>query len=267
MKEYDYSRPIEIAKGIYWVGFNDQTTGLRCNPYLIVDHDEAVLIDGGSRPDFPQVMMKILKTGITPGSIKTLVYQHYDPDLCGSLPNLENIIDSEELKIYSTAENHMFIKHYSAQSKVINIRSCNYEYSFKSGRKLKFIKTPYAHAAGSFVTFDEQSKILFSSDLLGSYAKKWELFLNVDEHCFELDVEAMCEKTRAECPLSGMYAFHRMTFPSKRILRYAMNILEQIDFELIAPQHGSIVNKQTGRVLLKKLAELDNVGIDKICQE
>lgn len=147
MKEYDYSRPIEFAKGIYWVGFNDQTTGLRCNPYLIVDNGEAVLIDGGSRPDFPQVMMKILKTGIAPSAIKALIFQHYDPDLCGSLPNLENIIDSDELKIYSTTENHMFIKHYSAQSKFADFQSCNFEYTFKSGRKLKFIKTPYAHTA------------------------------------------------------------------------------------------------------------------------
>ena len=57
----DYERLIRIAEDINWVGFYDSQTGLHCNPYLIVDGDEAVVIDGGSRPDFAVVMMKILK--------------------------------------------------------------------------------------------------------------------------------------------------------------------------------------------------------------
>ncbi len=65
-RNLDYSEPIEIDNGIYWVGFYDEQSGLHCNPYIIIDNDEAILIDGGSRPDFPQVMMKILKTGINP---------------------------------------------------------------------------------------------------------------------------------------------------------------------------------------------------------
>ena len=57
---------VEIAGGIYWVGFHDTESGLHCNPYLIVDNDEAVVIDGGSRPDFATVMMNIMETGIDP---------------------------------------------------------------------------------------------------------------------------------------------------------------------------------------------------------
>ena len=43
----DYDRPIEITKGVFWVGFTDSEGRLQCNPYLIVDDDEAVLIRGG----------------------------------------------------------------------------------------------------------------------------------------------------------------------------------------------------------------------------
>jgi serine phosphatase RsbU (regulator of sigma subunit) len=45
-----YDSAVEIAPGIFWVGFYDAPSGLHCNPYLIVDEDEAVVIDGGSRP-------------------------------------------------------------------------------------------------------------------------------------------------------------------------------------------------------------------------
>ena len=48
-KNTDYENPIEIADGIFWVGFYDRQSGLHCNPYLIIDNDEALVIDGGSR--------------------------------------------------------------------------------------------------------------------------------------------------------------------------------------------------------------------------
>lgn len=266
MQKLDYSRPIEIASGIFWVGFNDEEAGLHCNPYLIIDEDEAVLIDGGSRPDFPKVMMKILKTGIAPGAIQALIYQHYDPDLCGSLPNLKNLINNDELKIYSTEENHMFIRHYSTENKIVNLNSIGFEYCFKSGRKLKFFRTPYAHSAGSFVTFDEKSKTLFTSDLFGSFSHNWELIQKQDEFCIKQDSCESCAKRNNGCPFQKMFDFHRANFPSSQVLHYTMNRLEKIDFAMIAPQHGSILDKTMGKVLLKRLAELDMVGIDPYLQ-
>ena len=70
----DYGNPVEIAEGIYWVGFFDAQSGLHCNPYLLVDNDEALVIDGGSRPDFATVMLKILQTGIAPYQNLIVIY-------------------------------------------------------------------------------------------------------------------------------------------------------------------------------------------------
>jgi glyoxylase-like metal-dependent hydrolase (beta-lactamase superfamily II) len=108
--------PVNIAEGIYWVGYSDDNRGLHCNPYLIIEGDEAVLIDGGNRDDFSTVMLKILRTGIAPSQITRLIYQHYDPDLCGSLPQLEAIINSHALRIISHTENNVFIHYYSAKT-------------------------------------------------------------------------------------------------------------------------------------------------------
>jgi len=38
----DYSEHVEIADGIYWVGFADKKAGMHCNPYLIAEDGEAV---------------------------------------------------------------------------------------------------------------------------------------------------------------------------------------------------------------------------------
>ena len=267
-KQSDYESPIEIAEGIYWVGFYDRQSGLHCNPYLIIDNDEALVIDGGSRPDFPTVMMKILQTGIAPNQIKALLYQHYDPDLCGSIPNFEGIIKRPDLRIISETENLMFIRHYSVSSRLFPLEDEDFKFEFSSGRTLQFVKTPYSHSAGSFVTFDPQSKILFSSDLFGSYGTKWELFLNLRPECLECVDLADCPQKRPSCPVNDILDFHRKIMPSRKALRYALEKMLKIPFEKIAPQHGSIVeDKKALTLIFKSLTLLKDVGIDGIVDD
>ena len=266
--DIDLESAVEIAEGIYWIGFYDEQSGLHCNPYLIVDHDEAVVIDGGSRPDFATVMMKILQTGITPGQIVALLYQHYDPDLCGSIPNFEDIIKRNDLRVISDSENLMFIRHYSVTTRLLPISKLNYQYSFSSGRTLKFVKTPYAHSGGSIVTFDPQSGILFSSDLFGSLGLEWELFLNLKPECMNCVSFARCPQNRPICPVNDILNFHKSVMPSGKALRYALEQMLEIPFTMIAPQHGSIIkNKEIMRYVFELLASLKGVGIDGIIDD
>jgi flavorubredoxin len=266
--EFDIEGSVEIAEGVYWVGFYDEQAGLHCNPYLIVDNDEAMVIDGGSRPDFATVMMKILQTGIVPDQIVALLYQHYDPDLCGSIPNFEDIIKRNDLKVISDSENLMFIRHYSVSTRLLPISKIDHQYTFSSGRTLQFIKTPYAHSGGSFVTFDPQSGILFSSDLFGSLGLEWELFLNLKPECMNCVGFAKCPQNRPICPVNDILNFHKAVMPSGKALRYALEQMLDIPFTMIAPQHGSIIkNKEIMRYAFELLATLKGVGIDGIIDD
>jgi flavorubredoxin len=261
----DYERAVEIAKNVFWVGFYDSQSGLHCNPYLIVDHDEAVVIDGGSRPDFPTVMMKILQTGISPNRIRALVYQHYDPDLCGSVPNFEDIIGREDLKIISAAANNMFIRHYAAKSKLQALENIGSQFVFSSGRVLQFIKTPYAHAQGSLVTFDAESGILFSSDLFGSYGTEWSLFFDLHPECMECKDVSDCRRQSVKCPVRDILKFHQKLMPSEKALQHALKKLLQVPFRIIAPQHGSVItDKKLVQKVFELLAGLRGVGIDAL---
>jgi flavorubredoxin len=267
-KNTDYENPIEIAEGIFWVGFYDRQSGLHCNPYLIIDHDEALVIDGGSRPDFPTVMMKILQTGIAPNQIKALLYQHYDPDLCGSIPNFEGIIQRKDLKIISATENLMFIRHYSVASRLVPLREVDYQFAFSSGRTLQFVKTPYSHSAGSFVTYDPKSRILFSSDLFGSYGTKWELFLKLKPDCIECANLVDCPNNLSNCPIKDILEFHQEIMPSGKALKFAFEKILEIPFKKIAPQHGSIIkDKREMKYIFKLITSLDDVGIDGIIED
>jgi len=264
----DYESSIEIENGVYWVGFYDKQAGLHCNPYLIVDNDEALVIDGGSRPDFATVMMKILQTGIAPDQITALLYQHYDPDLCGSIPNFESLIKNKDLKIISASENLMFIRHYSAASQLVPISKLDFQYTFSSGRKLQFIKTPYSHSGGSIVTFDPTSGILFSSDLLGSLSTDWGLFLKLRPECVDCVNLSKCPQGRKNCPIHDMLDFHKKLMPCNKALRYSIEKILEVPFKIVAPQHGSIIKDQKiMRYIFELLTSLEDVGIDGIVDD
>jgi flavorubredoxin len=256
--------PVELGDGVFWVGFYDKSSGLHSNPYLIIDRGEAVLLDGGSRPGFPIVMMKILKTGLDINNINALIYQHSDPDLCGSIPHLENMIENKDLKIVSSHDNLVTIKHYGGKSKTISLDQIDYVYRFKSGRELRFYNTPYAHCAGNFITFDTRSEILFSSTLFGTYAKEWRLFFSFEDECLNCSNGGGCCRDKELCPVYELKTFHKNIMPSERALRYAMEVVSKIPFKTIAPLHGSIVEDFPSIVkLVKLLSCLNNVGIDR----
>lgn len=259
----DYSGPIEVAEGIYWIGFADDNSGLHCNPYLIVEGEEAILIDGGSRDDFSTVMMKILQTGIDPNTISRLIYQHYDPDLCGSIPHFENLIEHEDLKIISHRENNIFIKYYSSKKPKLCIETMDYSYTFKSGRKLTFIRTPYAHSTGSFMTYDEKTGTLFSSDIFGSYDRIWDLFLKLKPECKNCHFDNKCYLDDKPCGIKGIINFHQRVMTSFRAMQYALEQIEGIDPIIVAPQHGSIVEgREQIHTVMEHLKATNNIGID-----
>jgi len=264
----NYENPVEIAEEIYWIGFYDVKSGLHCNPYLIIDHEEAIVIDGGSRPDFATVMMKILQTGIEPHQINALLYQHYDPDLCGSIPNFEDIIGLGNLKIISDESSLEFIRHYSVSSQMTSIENVNYQFKFSSGRTLEFTNTPYAHSSGSFVTFDQKSGILFTSDIFGSYGTEWELFLKLSPQCIDCVNLNNCPENRDHCPINDILNFHRIIMTSRKALKYALKKILEVPFTALAPQHGSIItDKNIMRYIFEQLISQKDIGIDRIIED
>lgn len=255
--------PVNIAEGIFWVGYSDENRGLHCNPYLIIEGDEAVLIDGGNRDDFSTVMLKILRTGLEPSKISRLIYQHYDPDLCGSLPQFEEIINNEELRIISHTENNAFIRYYSDKTEKLDFRELGNHFDFKTGRRLEFYGTPYCHHPGSFVTYDIKTKTLFSSDLFGSYDTHWTLMLKLDGACRRCINLKECSLNYTECTVRGIAKFHQITMTSNRALENALNTIEKLDVERIASQHGSIIaTKEDVKTIIRQLRAIKNVGID-----
>ena len=98
MRSTDYSNNVAITREIYWVGFYDEEAHLHCNPYLLIDEQDVVLFDPGSIPHFPIVMRKVIDL-VKPSDISLIVACHQDPDVCGNLAVMEDVIGRPDLKI------------------------------------------------------------------------------------------------------------------------------------------------------------------------
>ena len=225
---------VEIAKDIYWVGGSGQDGGLHCNPYLIVDGDEAVLIDPGSVLDFEYVYENVCS--IVPlEKIKYVILHHQDPDFCSSVPLFE--AKGANFKIVTHWRTETLVKYYGIKSEYFIVDKNAMKLELKSGRVLEFLQTPYLHFAGAITTYDTKTKILFSSDLFGAFSFEWNMYAGEDY-------------------IEKMKTFHEHYMPSNDILRPVMEVFLGMDISMIAPQHGSVI-KDDIKKYIKVLRDLE----------
>ena len=241
MKNMDFDEAIAVTRDIHWVGFFDKEANLHCNPYLLIDDSDVILFDPGSIPHFPVVMRKIIDL-VNPSEITHLIVSHQDPDVCGNLAVLEDVIGRPDLKIVAHTNTIRLVRHYGVRSDFYAVEKNEYKLSLTSGRELQFLFTPYLHSPGAIVTYDTRTRSLFSSDIFGAISADWSLFKNDNF-------------------LEPMRIWHQTYMPSNRILANCMKRLSQLDIDRILPQHGSILEQHQVKQAIQFLAELP-CGLD-----
>jgi len=217
----DINDAIAVTRDSYWIGFFEDTSKLHCNPYLLLDDEEAVFFDPGSIPDFPVIMRKVIDL-TNPNMISTIVASHQDPDVSGNLAVVEDVIAREDLKIVAHLNTCRLIQHQDLKSELFRVTDDTASLELASGRKLEFIPVPFLHSPGAIVTYDPKTKTLFSGDLFGGLIADWDLFAEGEN-------------------LEGIKVFHQTYMPCNAILRPAMERFEAMEIHRILPQHGSVL--------------------------
>ncbi len=236
-KNPDTSQAVLLAPNIYWVGMHLKNDPFQCHPYLIKNGDESILIDPGSMIEFSETVRKI-KSIIDIRAIKYIILHHQDPDLAAAVPEIEKLINRDDLQIVTHSRMSLLIKHYLVTSSYYEIDKNENRLVTSSGFKLDFLTTPYCHSPGAFVSYDPDSKILFSGDIFGGIDNSWDFYAN----------ETYFEKAKR---------FHEEYMPSRDIFNYALSKIEKLDIDLIAPQHGSMIEKKYISKLIKDMKSLE----------
>lgn len=220
----DVNRSVEIHPGIFWVGETDEKTPFKCNPYVLDDGEEAVLFEPGPALYYSNVREKVLQT-VAAKKIRYIVLSHQDPDLCASVPLWEESLRSNQCQIVTHSRTANLLGHYGIKSKMFLVDQNDWVLPLRGGRVLKFLFTPWCHSPGTFMTYDEKTRTLFSGDVFGALSFDWNLFAR-------------------ENYISAMRLFHEDYMASTPHLQAAMKRLKSMAIDRIAPQHGSLIDHQ-----------------------
>ena len=93
--------------------------------------------DTGSIPDFPVIMRKVLEV-VDFKTIGLIADSHQDPDGCGGMVIVENVIENPDLKIAVRSNTARLVRHYGLKSNIYVVGSHDYKITLKSGRELEF---------------------------------------------------------------------------------------------------------------------------------
>lgn len=169
--------PIEICKGVKYVGVNDRSThkfealwplpnGVSYNSYLVIGSEATALIDSVELATLPALMANLNAEGIPAPSY--LVINHMEPDHSGSIPEILRAFP--DLKIVGNRLTLEMVKGFygfSDASRMLEIKDG--ETLSLGDRELKFILTPMVHWPETMMTWLEDEGVLFSGDAFGTF--------------------------------------------------------------------------------------------------
>ena len=236
-------QPIELAKGVYWVGAIDWLTrdfhgystnrGTTYNAFLIVD-EKVTLIDtvkAGYRSD----LMHRIRNIIDPKKIDYIVVNHVEMDHSGSLPQVIQDIEPEKV-ICSKMGHKALLKHFHNEDWPYHIVTPGEELSLGT-KTLNFLETRMLHWPDSMFTYLKEDQILFSSDAFGEHLATSERFddeVNQDVLMFE----------------ATKYYANILTLYSPLVKKLIAKVAEMnLPIKMIAPDHGVIWRGNPGKII------------------
>jgi flavorubredoxin len=218
---------------------------VQANQFLIVDHEEGVILDPGGNMTYNELNLTMRKY-IAPNKLDYIVASHADPDIIASL---DRWMTSTQAKLVISKLWARFAPHFckigKTDDRIISVPD--------EGGKLSFGKTQlwllpahFLHSEGNFQFYDPVSKILFTGDLgvsLVSGAAAARFITNLN-------------------PMPpGMEAFHKRYMVSNKVLKLWVRMVRDLDIDMIVPQHGAPIKDEAIGQLLDWLDNL-SCGID-----
>jgi anaerobic nitric oxide reductase flavorubredoxin len=243
---------VAIQPDIYWVGVNDHTTdlfeglwpisqeGVSYNSYFIKAEKNAI-IDLAKSIKVEEYIDRINEVSEVSG-IDYIVLNHMEPDHTSVLKVIKALAPKAE--IICSAKAAPMVNNFYGITEKVRVVSDGEELDL-GGKRLKFLMTPFIHWPETMMTYETDSRILFSCDGFGGYgALRGDIF---DDEYIDFDFY--------EREALRYYSNIVATF-SAQVLR-AITRLSEIPISVIAPSHGLVWRKNPGRIvgLYKKWAE------------
>jgi flavorubredoxin len=200
--------------------------GVQSNQFLIVDHEQYLLLDPGGDLTYTPLSLELSKH-IPVQDLTYIFASHQDPDIISSLDKWLLHTRAQVLcsKLWARFLPHL-TANYLALSHGINtydriLALPDRGLSFDLGRsRLKAVPAHFLHSVGNFQLYDPVARILFSGDMGASMVDDASPVEDFPKH------------------ILNMLGFHRRYMASNKACRLWAHMVRRMDLEMIVPQHG-----------------------------
>lgn len=191
------------------------------NQYLIVNGDQAILLDPGGVELFSPMLAAIMKY-IDIDQLSHLFASHQDPDIISSLGMWDQVLPHASLHSPWLWEG--FIRHFGMRNIAYKPIKDEGGQIHLGNLTLEFIPAHYLHSSGNFNVYDPKAKILFSGDI-GAALEAVDAPLYVEDFSDHI---------------GKMKGFHQRWMPSNRAKQNWVDRVRKLDIDMMVPQHGRI---------------------------
>ena len=224
---------VALTDRVYWIGALDPklrtfdvilktANGTSYNAYLIRGTDGVALVDT-VKEEFSDEYFLRFESIANYDEIKVIILNHLEPDHSGALPEL--LRRAPQAKLYISTKAQSMLK--ALMKKVeFEFNTVTTGDSVDLGdRTLQFLHTPYLHWPDTQCTYVKEEHILFSGDVFGCHFCDSRLF-NDSVGDFRFSFE---------------YYYAHIMRPFKEYVCNALDLIEPLKLNIIAPTHGPIL--------------------------
>ncbi len=233
----DASGAIELAPRVWWVGARSSNNKVLYHSYLLEQDAQSVLIDPGSALTSEDVSRKV-DAVIGLHNVRWVICSHAEPDVIGALPALMSNGLRRDAAIVTHERTEALIAHSGLPIDFWRIEDHDWRLELDD-LAVRFVFTPYLHSAGSFVSFEETTGTLFSSDILGGRDEAASLFASSLGY------------------FDSIRTFHEEYMPSREILAHAVQKLRELPVQRVAPRRGQVVPHALVEPLFNMLEKIE----------
>jgi flavorubredoxin len=236
-------QPVEILKSIYWVGAIDWNIrdfhgysinrGTTYNAYLVID-DKNTLIDT-VKEGFKTELLHSIRKIIDPSRIDYLIVNHVEMDHSGILPEIIDLVKPEKI-FCSERGQKALLAHFNREDWPYEVVKTGDTISLGK-RTVQFIETRMLHWPDSMFSYLREDHLLFSSDAFGQHIATSERF------DYELNLSILLSHA------AKYYA--NIILPYSNLVQKLLHQIKELNLkiDMIAPDHGIIWHKNTGKIL------------------
>ncbi|WP_340695076.1 hypothetical protein [Hydrogenobacter thermophilus] len=244
-KGVDLTQPVELYKGLFWVGLCDDKFLLHFNSYLRVYEKEDVkvplLINAGSPRDYVQIRTKIEEILSTTDIIKAVVVLS-SYEYANSMSMLQS---NPKLQIITSLSIAKQLYQLGIPTSRIRVAESLPDMKLKlsTGDTLRIIPVPFAPEKGSFMIYEEETGFLFTSHIFSSLCTPQEFSLFEDPN------------------IEDVTLYMALSMPCSRSIYKALDFIEDLRVSKVFPTYGNPIDGETLKEVIKALRTTD-AGID-----